>query len=60
MARWATERWVMTTMMIATGKDDNYDDGDGATGDEVDNDGHGASSDGATGYDDIDDCNGQR
>ena len=50
----------MTTMMIATGKDDNYDDGDGATGDEVDNDGHGASSDGATGYDDIDDCNGQR
>ncbi len=43
-------------MMIATSKDD--DDGNGATGDEVDNDGDGATGDGATGYDDNDDDGG--
>ncbi len=43
------------TMMIAMSKDDDGDDGDGATGDEVDDDGDGVTGDGATGYNDIDD-----
>ena len=51
---------MTTTMMIATREDDDYDNGDGATGDEVSNDSYGATSDGEIGYDDIDDCNGQR
>ena len=38
-------------MMIATSEDDNDDDGDGATGNEVNDDGAGATGDGATGYD---------
>jgi len=42
-------------MMIVTSKDDDNDDGDGATGNKVDNDGNGVTGDGATGYDDIDD-----
>ena len=37
----------------ATGYDD--DDGDGVTGDEVDDDGNGVTGDGAMGYDDDDD-----
>ncbi len=51
---------MTTIMMIATGEDDDYDDGDGATGNKVGDDSHGVTSDGETGYDDIDDCNGQR
>ncbi len=47
-------------MMIATGEDDDYNDGDGATGDKVDNASDGATGDGATGYNNVDDCNGQR
>ncbi len=42
-------------MMIATSKDNDNDDGNGATGDEVYNDGDGVTGDGATGYDDNDD-----
>ena len=42
-------------MMIGTSKDDDNNDGDGATGDEVDNDGDSVTSNGATGYDDNDD-----
>ncbi len=34
------------------------DDGDGATGDEVEDDGDGATGDGTMGYDDDDDDNG--
>jgi hypothetical protein len=45
-------------MMIATGEDVDNDDGDGATGDEVDECGDGATGDGSTGYDDVDDCDG--
>jgi hypothetical protein len=33
MARWAMARQVTTTMMIAMSEDDGDDDGDGATGD---------------------------
>jgi hypothetical protein len=58
--RRATARRVTTTMMIATGKDVDYDDGNGATSDEVDDDGDGATGDGATGYNDVDDCNWRR
>ena len=39
-------------MMIGTSKDDDNDDGDGATGNEVDNDGDSVTGDGATGYGD--------
>ena len=53
-ARWATARQAMTTMMIATRKDDDNNDGNGATGDEVNDDGDGVTGDGATGYDDND------
>ena len=42
-------------MMIATSRDDDDNNGDGATGDEVDDDGDGVMGDGATGYDDNDD-----
>ena len=42
-------------MMIATSKDDDDDNGDGAMGDEVNDDGNGVTGDGATGYDDNDD-----
>ena len=42
-------------MMIAMSKDNDDNDGDGATGDEVNNDGDGVTGDGATGYDDIND-----
>ena len=46
-------------MMIATSEDNNDNDGDGATGDEVDDDGDGAKKgDGAKGYDDDDDDDG--
>ena len=54
-AQWAMARQAMTTMMIATSKDNDSDDGDGATGNEVDDDGDGVTGNGATGYDDIDD-----
>ena len=39
--RWATAQQATTTMMIGTSKDDDDDDGDGdgAMGDEVDDDG---------------------
>ena len=47
---------MMTTMM-ARGNDDNYDDGDSAKGDEVDDDCD-ATGNGATGYDNDDDGNG--
>ena len=45
MARSATAQQATTT-----------DDGDGATGDEVNDDGDGVMGDGVTGYDDIDDA----
>ena len=45
-------------MMIATSKDDDNDDGDGVTGNEVDDDGNCAAGDGATGYNDNDDDGG--
>ena len=46
-------------MMISTSKDDNNDgDVDGTMGDEVDDDGNGATGDGATGYDDNDEDGG--
>ena len=54
-AQWATARQATTTMMIATSKDDDEDNGNGATGDEVDDDGDGVTGDGATGYDDNND-----
>ena len=44
--------------MIATGKDDDNDDGDGAMGDKVDVDRDSATGNGAMGYDNVDDCNG--
>ena len=50
MARWATT----TTMMIAMGEDNDCNNGNGATGDEVDNDSNGATGNGATGYEDDD------
>jgi len=53
----ATARWATMTMMIATGKDNGSNDGNGATGNEVDNDGDSATHDGAMGYDDDDDDN---
>ena len=53
--RWATAQQAMTTMIIATSKDDDDNHGDGATGDEVDNDGDGVMGDGAMGYEDIED-----
>ena len=53
MAQWATARQATTTMMIATSKDDDGNDGDGATGNEVDNDGDSVTGDGVAGYDDI-------
>jgi hypothetical protein len=55
--RWATAQQATTLMMIGTSKDDGNDDGDGngAMGDEVDNDGGGVTGNGATGYDDNDD-----
>ena len=40
---------------IATSKDDNDDDGSGGTSNEVDNDGDGATVDGAMRFDDDDD-----
>ena len=46
--------------MIVTGKVDDNDDGNGMRGNEVDNDGNGTTDDGATGYDNVDDCDGQR
>jgi hypothetical protein len=55
MARWAT-----MTMMIAMGEDDDNDNGEGMTGDEVDNAGNSAMGDGTTGYGDVDDCDGRR
>ena len=45
-------------MMIATSKNDENNDGDGATGDKVDNDDDSATGDGATGYNDNDDDGG--
>jgi hypothetical protein len=42
-------------MMIATSEDDDDEDGDGATGDEVNDDSDGAMGDGVTGYNDKDD-----
>ena len=41
--------------MIATSKDNDNNDGGGATGNEVDDDGDGVTGDGVTGYDDIND-----
>ena len=52
-AQWATARQATTTMMIATSKDYDNDDGNGATGDEVDDDSNGVMGDGVTGYYDI-------
>ena len=60
MAQWAMALWVTMTMMIATGKHDDYNDGDGAMGDKVEDDGDGATGDGATEYNYVDDCNEQR
>jgi len=57
-ARRATARQATTTMMIATSKDYNDNDGDSATGYKVDDDGNGTMGDGATGYDDNDDDGG--
>ena len=54
-ARWATVQQALTTMMIAKSKDNDDHNGDGATGDEVNNNCNGVMGDGATGYDDIDD-----
>ncbi len=45
----------MTTMMIAMSKYDDDDNGDGAMGNEVDDDGDSVTGDGATGYDDNND-----
>ncbi len=54
--RWATAQQATTTMMIGTSKDDDNDDGDGdgAMGNEVDNDSHGVTGDDPTGYEDND------
>ncbi len=41
-------------MMIATSKDDDNNDGDGATGDEVEDEANGVTGDGITGYDNND------
>ena len=46
-------RQAMTTMMIATSKDNDNNDGDGATGNEVDDDGNGVMGNGTTGYNDA-------
>ena len=46
------------TMMIAMSKDNVDDNGNGATGNEVDNDGDGAMGDGAMGYNDNGDDGG--
>ncbi len=53
-AQWGTAQQATTTMMIGMSKDDDNDNGDGAMGNEVDNDGDGVTGDGATGYDDND------
>ncbi len=50
-ARWATARQATTAMMIVTSKDNDDNDGNGATGDEVNDDGNGVTGNGATGYD---------
>ena len=42
-------------MMIAMSKDDDDDNGDGAMGDEVNDDGNGVTGDGATRYGDNND-----
>ena len=47
-------------MMIAMGEDDDNDDGGDATCDKVDDDGDGATGNGAMGYADVNDCDGQR
>ena len=44
--------------MIVMSKDDDNNDGDGATGDEVDDNGVGMTGDGTTRYDNIDDDGG--
>ena len=76
IARWAAARRDTTMTTMATGDDDNDLDGDGATGNKVDDDGDGATGDdndddddghgdgamgsGGTGYDDDDDDDGRR
>jgi len=51
-------RRVTTTVMIATSEDNDNEDGNGAMGDEVDDDGDNVTCDGATGYDDDKDNGG--
>ena len=45
-------------MMMATREDNEKNDGNGATGNEVNNDGDGATGDGTTGYNNNDDDGG--
>ncbi len=53
--RWATGRQATTTMMIATSKDNDDDNVNGATGNEVDDDYDGVTSNGAKGYENNND-----